>query len=233
LNSPCSYGVVFISREEFLSSIATFCEPLFALIPKHFPIHHIPKNVKWLVCRDPILEFVLVHNYFVMSGLTKIKKIKIQRGAKIHESAIIGADGSKFVMLPDRTKVRLIHTGGVWIDKDVEIGPLCVVHRGSLDYTFIKSGAKIGSLSAIGHNACIGKNSLLTSRVSIGGSAYIGNDCWLGMGSMVKDNISICDDVFLGCGAVVVKDITKPGVYAGNPARLIRTLGPNTDGGKE
>lgn len=222
LNNPCSYGVVFICKEELLSNIAGFDDPLFALIPKHFPIHYIPKNVKWMVCRDPVLEFVLVHNYFVMSGLTKVKDIKIQRGARIHESAIIGADGSKFVMLPDGSKLRLIHTGGVWIDKDVEIGPLCVVHRGSLDYTLIERGTKIGSLSAIGHNACVGKDNLLTSRVSIGGSVVSGENCWFGMGSMVSDNVTLCDNVFLGCGAVVIQSIDRPGVYVGNPARFMK-----------
>jgi acetyltransferase-like isoleucine patch superfamily enzyme len=36
--------------------------------------------------------------------------------------------------------------------------------------------------------------------------------------------VSICDNVVVGAGAVVTKDITEPGIYAGNPARLIRKL---------
>jgi acetyltransferase-like isoleucine patch superfamily enzyme len=35
---------------------------------------------------------------------------------------------------------------------------------------------------------------------------------------------TICDHVAIGAGAVVTKDITTPGVYAGNPARLLRRL---------
>jgi len=30
--------------------------------------------------------------------------------------------------------------------------------------------------------------------------------------------------VVIGAGAVVTKDILQPGIYAGNPARLIRSL---------
>ena len=37
--------------------------------------------------------------------------------------------------------------------------------------------------------------------------------------------VSICDDVAIGAGAVVTKDITEPGIYAGNPARFIRAVG--------
>jgi acetyltransferase-like isoleucine patch superfamily enzyme len=35
---------------------------------------------------------------------------------------------------------------------------------------------------------------------------------------------TICDHVVIGAGAVVTKDITVPGIYAGNPARLLRGL---------
>ena len=34
--------------------------------------------------------------------------------------------------------------------------------------------------------------------------------------------VTICDQVVIGAGAVVTKDITVPGIYAGNPARLLR-----------
>ena len=36
--------------------------------------------------------------------------------------------------------------------------------------------------------------------------------------------VSICDSVVIGAGSVVTKDITKKGIYAGNPARLIREI---------
>jgi acetyltransferase-like isoleucine patch superfamily enzyme len=36
--------------------------------------------------------------------------------------------------------------------------------------------------------------------------------------------VSICSHVVIGAGSVVTKDITMPGVYAGNPARLIRRI---------
>jgi acetyltransferase-like isoleucine patch superfamily enzyme len=36
--------------------------------------------------------------------------------------------------------------------------------------------------------------------------------------------VNICSDVVVGAGAVVTRDITQPGVYAGNPARLLRVF---------
>nr|HQU73633.1 N-acetyltransferase [Calditrichia bacterium] len=34
--------------------------------------------------------------------------------------------------------------------------------------------------------------------------------------------VRICDNVVIGAGSVVTRDITEPGIYAGNPARKIR-----------
>jgi acetyltransferase-like isoleucine patch superfamily enzyme len=36
--------------------------------------------------------------------------------------------------------------------------------------------------------------------------------------------VSICNNVVIGAGSVVTKNITKPGIYAGNPAKLLRNL---------
>jgi len=36
--------------------------------------------------------------------------------------------------------------------------------------------------------------------------------------------VSICDDVVIGAGSVVTRDITEPGIYAGNPARKKRDI---------
>jgi acetyltransferase-like isoleucine patch superfamily enzyme len=66
-----------------------------------------------------------------------------------------------------------------------------------------------------------------------GGPAWGRQDLWKGtkIGNKVSIGtnatilpVSICDNVVVGAGAVVTKDITVPGVYAGNPARLIRKL---------
>ncbi len=36
--------------------------------------------------------------------------------------------------------------------------------------------------------------------------------------------VEICSDAVIGAGAVVTRDITRKGIYAGNPARLLREL---------
>jgi len=52
-------------------------------------------------------------------------------------------------------------------------------------------------------------------------STRIGNNVSIGTNATILP-VTICDNVVVGAGAVVTKDISTPGIYAGNPARLLR-----------
>lgn len=49
----------------------------------------------------------------------------------------------------------------------------------------------------------------------------IGHRCWLGGNSIVLPGVTIGDEVVVGAGAVVTKDVPDGSVVAGNPARVI------------
>jgi acetyltransferase-like isoleucine patch superfamily enzyme len=51
----------------------------------------------------------------------------------------------------------------------------------------------------------------------IGDGVSIGSNCTI-------LPVQIASGTVIGAGAVVVKDIRQPGVYAGNPARRLRSL---------
>ena len=51
----------------------------------------------------------------------------------------------------------------------------------------------------------------------------LGNRVSIGTNATILP-VTICDEVVIGAGAVVTKDITQAGIYVGNPARLLRSL---------
>ena len=53
----------------------------------------------------------------------------------------------------------------------------------------------------------------------------IGNDCWFGANVVVCPGVTIGDNCVIGAGSVVVKDIPANSFAAGNPCKVIRTLG--------
>ena len=54
-------------------------------------------------------------------------------------------------------------------------------------------------------------------------STKLGNHVSVGTNATILP-VTICDHVIIGAGAVVTKDVTVSGIYAGNPARLLRRL---------
>ncbi len=49
----------------------------------------------------------------------------------------------------------------------------------------------------------------------------VGRDTFIGAGATIVNGVSICGGVIIGAGAVVVRDVTEPGTYAGVPAKRI------------
>jgi acetyltransferase-like isoleucine patch superfamily enzyme len=112
----------------------------------------------------------------------------------------------------------------VEIQKDVSIGSNTKVQS----HTFICELVTIGDDCFIGHgvmfiNDLFSKGGPAQGDKSLWMSTKIGNKVSIGSNATILP-VEICDNVVIGAGSVVTKSITNPGVYAGNPARLIKNL---------
>jgi acetyltransferase-like isoleucine patch superfamily enzyme len=112
----------------------------------------------------------------------------------------------------------------VEIQRDVVIGARCKVQS----HAFVCELVTIGDDCFIGHgvmfiNDLFAKGGPARGDKSLWRSTKIGSRVSLGSNATILP-VSICDDVVVGAGAVVTKDINKPGIYAGNPARLLRAI---------
>lgn len=115
----------------------------------------------------------------------------------------------------------------VEIQKDVTIGNNTKVQS----HTFICELVTIGDHCFIGHGVMF-INDLFSEGGPAAGdktkwkSTLIGNHVSIGSNATILP-VNICDHVVIGAGAVVTKNITRPGVYAGNPAKFIRAIEPS------
>jgi acetyltransferase-like isoleucine patch superfamily enzyme len=125
---------------------------------------------------------------------------------------------------------------GCMLGDDCFVGPFVEIQN---DVTIgartrIQSHAFICELVTIGADCFISHGAMfINDRMSAGRPAFGTRETWgrtmLGDRVIVGTNatilpVSICADVMIGAGAVVTRDITKPGIYAGNPARFRRAL---------
>lgn len=122
--------------------------------------------------------------------------------------------------LPAETEFPiLIHPAAV-ISDWVKFTEGAVITAGVIATCNIKIGkhAHLNLHTTIGHDCMIGDYFTTAPGVNISGSCEIGNNVYIGTNASVKQGIRICDDVTIGMGAVVVKNIEEPGTYIGNPA---------------
>jgi UDP-3-O-[3-hydroxymyristoyl] glucosamine N-acyltransferase len=149
----------------------------------------------------------------LVARVTLCHGVSIGARSVLHPGAVIGADGFGFA--PEGPSwVKVPQVGSVRIGEDVEIGANSTVDRGAIEDTVIAEGVKIDNQVQVGHNVRIGAHTAIAGCVGIAGSATIGARCQLAGQVGVAGHLSICDDVVLTARALVVGDITEPGVYA-------------------
>ena len=135
------------------------------------------------------------------------------------------------------TIVEPVNLYGCTIGDDCFIGPFVEIQRDAVigKRCRVQSHAFICELVTIGDDCFISHGAMFINDLSSGGgpTAKGRRDLWhltrIGQGVSIGTNatilpVTICDRVVIGAGAVVTKDITEPGIYAGNPARLKRRL---------
>ena len=95
-------------------------------------------------------------------------------------------------------------------------------------HTFVCELVTIGEDCFIGHGVMFINDLFIEGgpakgRMDLWKYTHIGNNVSIGSNATILP-VKICDRVVIGAGAVVTKDITQPGFYIGNPARLLRKL---------
>lgn len=118
---------------------------------------------------------------------------------------------------------------------NVFIGPFVEIQKGCV----IGNGCRIQSHSFICENVTLGENCFIGHNVTFANDLFrsgtpdpcrdnwlkiaLGDGVTIGSGATILSP-AICSGAVIGAGAVVVKAIEIKGVYAGNPAKLIRRL---------
>ena len=113
------------------------------------------------------------------------------------------------------------------------VGPYVEIQKGVIignntkiqSHTFICELVTIGSDCFIGHGVMFINDTFSKGKPSGGDKNQwrqtdVGNNVFIGSNATILP-VKICDNVVIGAGAVVTKEIVKEGKYAGNPAKLI------------
>lgn len=154
-----------------------------------------------------------IHNNVIIA-----ENVKIGENCIIKSGAVIGEAGHGYIKEKNGKYRRVPHLGSVVIGNHVDIGANTTIERGTMEDTIIKDGVKIDDLCQVSHNTYIGENSMIIVHSSIYGSAKIGKNSWIAS-SIIRNQVKIGDNVTIGMGSVVTKDIKENSIVFGNPAK--------------
>jgi acetyltransferase-like isoleucine patch superfamily enzyme len=114
------------------------------------------------------------------------------------------------------------------------IGPFVEIQRGAeigndtriQSHSFICELVTIGAHCVVAHGVMFINDTYATGRPAGGDrsqwkSTRLGERVYVGSNATILP-VTICNDVVIGAGSVVTRDILVPGIYTGSPARLIR-----------
>ena len=132
------------------------------------------------------------------------------------------------------TVVEPVNLYGCAIGDGTFIGPFVEIQRGAVigkrckiqSHAFVCDLVTLGDDCVVSHGAMFINDLFKTggpanNNRDLWGHTKIGNHVSIGTNSTILP-VNICDHVVIGAGSVVTKDITKPGIYAGNPAKFLR-----------
>lgn len=126
--------------------------------------------------------------------------------------------------------IEPVNLYGCQLEQDCFVGPFTEIQSDVVvgartrvqSHSFVCSNVRIGEDCFVGHGVMFTNDKFRDRQLSkdflptrIGSKVYIGSN------STILP-VSICDDVVIGAGSVVTKDIVEPGTYAGNPAVRIK-----------
>ena len=132
--------------------------------------------------------------------------------------------------------IEPVNLYGCNFGKNVFVGPFVEIQKGVKindntrisSHSFICEKVKIGKNCFIGHGVMFTNDKFLNGKRAHGDKrkwlpTLLGNDVLIGSNATILP-VKIVSGCVIGAGSVVTKNILKKGIYAGNPAKLIKKL---------
>lgn len=139
-------------------------------------------------------------------------------GARIRISEDLGQ------LVPDMAWPALVHPSVQLDKKSCTIGDGVLICAGVIGTVsvVVEPFAMVNLACTLGHEATIGRGSVLNPTVNISGGVDVGKQVLIGTGAQVLQYVRIGEGATVGAGAVVTKDVLPRETVVGVPARPLR-----------
>jgi len=157
-------------------------------------------------------------NTKLFSGVKIYSETIIGNNCVFHSGAVIGSDGFGFKPNQQGEYEDVPHIGNVIIEDNVNIGANTTIDRATLGSTIIRKGVKLDNLIQIGHNAEVGKNTVIASQTAVAGSTKVGESCVIGGQVGIAGHLTLGNKLQIQGQSGISKNLKDNSKVQGSPA---------------
>lgn len=155
----------------------------------------------------------LAHSHVAIREFCRIgHRVVLQNGV------VLGGDGFGFAKDDQGRHQKIVQSGIVVIEDDVEIQSLTSVDRATMGETRIRRGARIDSLVQIGHACEVGEDNIICGQVGLAGSSVLKKNVLLAGQVGVAGHLTIHDNAIVYAQSGIGQDVPANSVISGSPA---------------
>ncbi len=135
----------------------------------------------------------------------------------LQNGAVVGADGFGFAPAGEGRYRKIVQSGTVVLEDDVELGAHACIDRATVGETRIGRGTKIDNLVQIGHGSRVGQDSVLAAQVGLAGSSRVGNRVMLAGQVGVAGHLTLGDEVVATAQTGIARSVEPGSKISGTP----------------
>jgi UDP-3-O-[3-hydroxymyristoyl] glucosamine N-acyltransferase len=136
----------------------------------------------------------------------------------LQNGVVVGGDGFGFAKRSDGTHYKIVQSGVVIIEDDVEIQSLTSVDRASIGETCVRRGAKIDSLVQIGHSCVVGEDNIICAQTGLAGSSVLEKNVLLAGQVGISGHLTIHEGATVYAQSGIGGDVKAHSRVSGSPA---------------
>lgn len=126
-------------------------------------------------------------------------------------------------LVDGKAQIATIYSPSAQISRHSSVGEgTIVMHSVNINASaVIGKNSILNSGALIEHDVTVGSHVHVSTHAILNGNVIVGDGCFVGSNAVIGHGIKVVDNCIIGAGTVVVHDLEQPGVYVGNPARLV------------
>jgi UDP-3-O-[3-hydroxymyristoyl] glucosamine N-acyltransferase len=157
-------------------------------------------------------------NFFAHAHAVVREFCQLSDNVLLQNGAVVGSDGFGFAKDDAGHWHKIVQSGRVIVENDVEVQANTCIDRASIGETRIRRGAKLDNMVHVGHSCTVGEDTLLCAQVGLAGTTDVGNNVVLAGQVGVAGHCKIGDGVIAIAKSGIPHDVPSGKMISGYPA---------------